>query len=87
VAKHASEYNIKEKVNNFTHVYEVCDDSFTEHSATRSCGADERVYMNPRPNSYDFIYAYEYLFKEYWITFPLTDFKAGMLIVMNIAPN
>jgi len=87
VAKHASKYNTKEKVNNFTSFYDVCDDSVVEYSTTRSCRADERVYMKPKPDSYDFIYVYEYVFMEYGITFPLTNFETRMLTIMNIAPS
>jgi len=39
--------------------------------------------MKPRTDSYDFSYVYKYMFKEYSMTFPLTDFEAGM----NIAPS
>jgi len=46
-----------------------------------------RVCMKPKLDSYNFIYVYEFLFKEYDIVFPLSDFEAGMLTVMNIAPS
>jgi len=61
-------------VNNFVSVFDICDESVVDHAVARPCRADERVYMKPRPEGYDFIYVYEYLFKEYGITFPLTDF-------------
>jgi len=43
--------------------------------------------MKPKLDNYDFTYVYEFLFKEYDIRFPLTDFKAGMLTTINIAPS
>ena len=45
------------------------------------------MYMKPKPNNYDFIYVYEFLFKEYNISFLLTNFEARMLTTMNIAPS
>jgi len=43
--------------------------------------------MKLKPDSYDFTYVYEFLFKEYQINFSLSDFEAGMLTIMNIAPS
>ena len=71
----------------FVFVYPPCEDSVAKHALTRPCRAHEQVYMKPRLNSHGFIYVYDYLFKEYNITFPLTDFEAGMLNLMNIAPS
>jgi len=85
VAKHDFEYNIRGKVTNFVSVFDIYDELVVDYVVARSCKADERVYMKPRLDRYDFVYVYEYLFKEYDITFPLTNFEAGMLSVMNIA--
>jgi len=87
VVKHTTEYNTRKKVDAFVFVYTVCDEFVADYVVARPCRANERVYMKPRPDSYDFTYVYEYLFKEYNITFQLTDFEAGMLNVMNIPPS
>jgi len=87
VDRHASKFDTRTKVDQFVSVYPSCEDSVAEHALARPCRAHERVYMKPRLNSHDFIYVYDYLFKEYNITFPLTDFEAGMLNLMNIAPS
>lgn len=71
----------------FVFEYISCVDFVVDHVVARPCKAHERVYMKPKPDGYDFIYVYEYSFKEYDITFPLTDFEAGMLTLMNIAPS
>jgi len=68
-------------------VYPVCENPFVEYAIVKLCRARKRVYMKPTPDSYDFTYVYDYLFKEYHITFPLTDFEAGMLNLMNIIPS
>ena len=68
-------------------MYPPCEDSVAEYALARPCGAHERVYMKPRLNSNDFVYVYDYLFKEYNITSPLIDFETGMLNLMNIAPS
>ena len=39
------------------------------------------------PDSFDFIYVYDYMFKEYDMCFPLSDFETGMLRLMNIVPG
>ena len=85
VSKHAFEYDSREKVDRFVYVYTICHEFVANYAMARPCKAYERVYMKPKPDSYDFIYVYEFLFKEYDITFPLTNFEAGMLTVMNIA--
>jgi len=74
------------KVDAFVSLYTVCDESVADYAVARPCREDERLYMKPRPDSYDFTYVYDFLFKEYDITFPLTDFEAGMLTLM-IAPS
>lgn len=71
----------------FVAMYLVCEDSFVEYAVVKTCRARESVYMKPDTDSYDFTYVYDYLFKEYNIMFPLTDFEAGMLNLMNIAPS
>jgi len=87
VDKHMSIYNTRDKVGQFVAVYPVCEDPFVEYAVVKPCRAHECIYMKPAPDSYDFTYVYDYLFKEYNVTFPLTDFEAGMLTLMNIAPS
>jgi len=87
VDRHAFEFDTRNKVDQFVSVYPSCEDSIVEHALARPCKAHKRVYMKPRLNSHDFVYVYDYLFKEYNITFPLTNFEAGMLNLMNIAPS
>lgn len=67
----------------FVSVYNVCDKSVATHVVARPCKLDERVYMKPKPESYNFTYVYDFLFKDYDTTFPLIDFEAGMLTMMN----
>lgn len=87
VARHAIEFNTKEKVEAFYSIYAVYDESVAQYDMARLCKASKKVYMKPKPDSYDFTYVYDFLFKEYGITFPLTEFEAGMLTLMNIAPS
>jgi len=87
VDRHASEHDTRNKVDQFVFVYPSCEDSIVEHALARPYKAHERVYMKPRLDSHDFVYVYDYLFKEYNITFSLTDFEADMLNLMNIAPS
>jgi len=74
-------------VGQFVAVYPVCEDSFVEYVLVAPCRTRERVYMRPGPNSYDFIYVYDYMFKEYDMRFPFTNFEEGMLRLMNIGPS
>jgi len=74
-------------VGQFVAVYPVCEDSFSEYVVVKPCRTHERVYMRLDTHSYDFTYVYNYLFKEYDICFPLTDFKTGMLRLMNVTPS
>lgn len=71
-------------MDDFVTMFNVCDESVTAYVVARHCKSDERVYMKPKPNSYDFKYVYKFLFKEYDISFPLTDFEVGMLTTMNL---
>ena len=87
VDKHLSIYNTRDKVGQFVAVYPVCEDPFVKYGVVKPCRARKRIYMKPTPDSYDFTYVYDYLFKEYNITFPLTDFEAGMSNLMNIASS
>jgi len=87
VDKHMSIYNTRDKVGQFVVVHPVCEDPFVEYAVVKPCRARERIYMKPSPDNYDFTYVYDYLFKEYNVTFPLIDFEAGMLTLINIAPS
>jgi len=87
VDKHIYEYSTRARVQQFVSVYPVCDDSIVEHVVARPWRVHERVYVKPKPDSYDFTYVYKFLFKEYHISFPLSDFMAGMLNLMNISPS
>jgi len=87
VNKHSSIYNTRDRVGRFVAVYPVCEDSFVEYALVGPCRTRERMYMRPGPNSYDFIYVYDYMFKEYDMRFPLTNFEVSMLRLMNIAPS
>lgn len=86
VAQNISRYNTMEKVDDFiTIIMFVMNRSqltlwLDPAQRTREC-------MKPKPNSYDFTHVYEFLFKEYDISFPLTDFEAGILMTMDIAPS
>jgi len=57
------------------------------YAVAKPCKADERVYMKLKLDNYDFTYAYEFLFKEYDISFPLTDFEASILTTVNTTPS
>jgi len=85
VDKHVFVFSTRDRLDQFVSVYSVCEDSILDYAVAKPCRARERVYMKPRTDSYNFSYVYEYMFKEYSMTFPLTDFEAGMLILMNIA--
>lgn len=74
-------------MNAFVFVYTVCDESVAAYAMARPCKAYKRVYMKSKLDSYDYNYVYEILFKEYDITFPLSDFETGMLTMMNIVPS
>jgi len=87
VDKNASVFYTKDKLDQFESVYPVCEDSVLDYAMAKPFRAWERVYMKPRADSYDFSYVYEFMFKEYSMTFPLTDFEVGMLSLMNIAPS
>lgn len=87
VNKHMSEYSTRSRVIQFVSVCPICDDLVVNHVMGKACRAYEWVYMKPRPDNYDFTYIYEFLFKEYHMTFPLTDFEAGMLNLINVAPS
>jgi len=87
VDKHASVFDTRDKLDQFVSVYPVCEDSVLDYAVAKPCWARERVYMKPRADSYDFSYLYEFMFKEYSMTFPLTDFEVGMLSLMNIPPS
>jgi len=58
-----------------------------EYVAAKHYGSDERVYMKCKPNSYDFTYIYEFLFKQFDILFPLSTLEAKMLTTMDVAPS
>jgi len=87
VDNHASIFDTRDKLDQFVYVYPDCEDSVLDYAVAKPCRARERVYMKPRADSYDFSYVYEFMFKEYSMTFPLTDFEAKMLSLMNIAPS
>ena len=87
VDKHFFVFDTRDKLDQFVSVYPVCEDSVFDYTVAKPCRARERVYMKPRVDSYDFCYVYEFMFKEYFMTFPLIDFEAGMLSLMNIAPS
>lgn len=70
VAKHASKFNTREKVAVFASVYTICDESVAAYAMTRASKINEKVYMKSRPDNYDFIYVYKFLFKEYDIILP-----------------
>jgi len=87
VDKHVFVFNTRDRLDQFVFVYPVCEDSLMDYAVAKPCRARERVYMKPRADNYDFSYVYEFMFKEYSMTFPLTNFEAGMLSLMNIAPS
>jgi len=87
VDKHVSVFDTRDKLDQFVSVYPILEDSVLDYAVAKPCRSWERVYMKPRTDDYDFSYVYEYMFKEYSMTFPLTDFEAGMLSLMNIAPS
>jgi len=87
VDKHVSVFNTRDRLDQFVSVIPVCEDLVLDYAVAKPCRARERVYMKPRVDSYDFSYVYEFMFREYSMTFPLTDFEAGMLSLMNISPS
>jgi len=68
-------------------IYEVYLEEITPHVAIVGYKRSERVYMNPPMNSNDFTYVYKYMFNDFYIQFPLSDFECQMLTTMNVAPN
>jgi len=82
VAQHVSEYN--NKVDDFVTSFNVCDESVSAHAVARHCKSDENVYET-KPNRYDLMNVYDFLFRIYDISFP--DFETEMLTGMNIAPS
>lgn len=83
----------------FVTSFNICDESISKHVVARPCKFDkrvyikpkpkfdERVYIKPKPNRYDFVYVYEYLAKEYNLSFPLTNFQTEMLKTINVASS
>jgi len=60
VAKYATEFSTREEVNAFVSVYTICDEFVIDYVVARPCKSDERVYVKPKPDSYDFVYVYDF---------------------------
>lgn len=78
-------FTSKVKFGEFIYSFHICSESLSDFVSAKPCSSSNRVFIKPLLNGEDFTFVHEYFLKYFYISFPLSNFKCRMLMMMNVA--